>query len=165
MAAVEKQGLAVVAFHAFHFAEEDGVIPGWVLTDYVTGKFGQRAVQQGNSGGGPAITDAQEGVLFRGLFGLGEILGKRLLPFAKNTDAKAALRFKKREKSGIVIHTDENKKRIQRNRSEGVGGHAVYHTRIALDGNHGNARGKRARHSAKHHGVERRNGHGAYFSR
>jgi len=103
LAAVEKQGLAVVAFHAFHFAEEDGVIPGWVLTDYVAGKFGQRAVQQGNSGGGPAITDAQEGVLFRGLFGLGEILGKRLLPFAKNTDAKAALRFKKREKSGIVI--------------------------------------------------------------
>ena len=98
MAAVEEQRFSVVAFHGFHFADEDGVIAGRVFADDVARQFGQRAFQQWDSAGGPPITNAQAGMFFRGLFDFREILGERLLPScAKNGDTEAALRFQERE--------------------------------------------------------------------
>ena len=165
MAAVEEQGLAFVAFHAFYFAEEDGVIACGMFGDDVAGEFGEAAIEERNAAGGPAIANAEAGMLFRGLFEFGEILGECLLVFAQDADAKAALRFQEREKPGFVIYADENEKRIQRDRSEGIGGHAMHKSRAALSCNDGDAGGKRARYSAKRYGIERRNGHGAFFSR
>lgn len=45
MAAMEEERLAFVAYHAFDFAEEDGVIAGGVFADDVAGEFGEGAVQ------------------------------------------------------------------------------------------------------------------------
>ena len=49
MAAVEEQRFAFVGFHAFDFADEDGVIAGRVFSDDVARQFRERAVQERNS--------------------------------------------------------------------------------------------------------------------
>ena len=149
LAAVEEQRFAVVAFHAFYFTDEDGVIACRVFTYNVARQLGQRAFQQWDSAGGPPITNAQTGMFFWGLFDFREILGERLLASAKNADAEAAMRFQEGEKPGVVIHANENEKRIQRNRSEGIGGHAMHPSRRALNRNYSDARSKCAGYPAK----------------
>jgi len=163
LAAVEEQRVAVVAFHTFGFAEKDGVIAGRVFSDDVACEFGARVVKQRNSTRGSAIKNAQAGMFFRGLFDFREIFGDRLLASTKNADTEAAPQFREGKKPGVVIHADENKKRIQRNGGEGIGGHAMHQSGGALNRNYSDARGKGARHSAKRYGIERRNGHGSYF--
>ena len=149
MAAVEEQRIAVVAFHAFDFAEEDGVIAGGVFGDDVAGEFGERAIEQRNAAGGPAIANAEAGMLFRRLFKFCEILGERLLVFAQDADAEAALRFQEGEKPGVMADTGEDKKRFERNRREGIGGHAVDQARCTLSCDYGDSGGEGARDSAK----------------
>ena len=90
---MEEQRLAVMAFHAFYFAEEDGVIAGRVFSDDIAGEFGKGALEQRNAAGCPAIKNAEPGVFFCGLVEFREILGERLLVFAKNADSEAALGF------------------------------------------------------------------------
>jgi hypothetical protein len=165
LAPVEEQRLAVVAFHAFDFADEDGVITGRVFADNVAGQFGQRAFEQGNSGRGPTITNAEEGVIFGRLLAFGEMLGERLLSRAEDADAKAALRFQEGEKPRVVVYADEHEKRIEGDGGEGIGCHAMHHAGLALHCNNGDARGECARDAAKRYGIERRGGHGSFFSR
>ena len=160
MAAVEEQRIAVMAFHAFDFAEEDGVIAGGVFGDDVAGQFGEGAIEERNAAGGPAIANAEASMLFRGLFEFGEILGEGLLPFAQNADAEAALGFEVGEKPGVMADAGEDQKRFERNGSEGIGGHAVHHARIAFHGDHGDACCKCARDSTEGYGIERRDSHG-----
>jgi len=93
LAAVEEQRITVVAFHAFDFAEEDGVITGRVLADYVAGEFGEGAVQKRNPAGSPLIRNAEASIFFGRLVAFGEMLGEGLLSCPKNSDAEAALRF------------------------------------------------------------------------
>ena len=142
LAAVEEQWFAVVAFHAFHFADEDGVIPGQVFADDVACEFCERAPQHRNSGGGPTITNSEAGVGFGRLVAFGEMFRESLLAFTKDADTKAALRFEEGEKPGVVIHADENQKGIEGNRREGIGGHAVDHAGVAFYSNYGDARSK-----------------------
>ena len=91
MAAVEEQWFAVVAFHAFDFAEEDGVVASAMFADYFAGEFGEGTVEQGNSAGGPLIRDAEASIFFGRLVAFSEMLGEGLLPCTKNSDAEAAL--------------------------------------------------------------------------
>lgn len=146
---MEEQRLAIVAFHAFYFAEEDGVIACGVFGDDVAGEFREGAVEERNAAGGPAIANAEEGMLFRGLFEFGEILGERLLIFAQDADAEAALGFEVGEKPGVMADTGEDKKRFERNRREGIGGHAVDQARCTLGCDYGDSGGEGARDSAK----------------
>src|ERR1700738_4313558 len=90
LAAVEEQRFPFVAFHGFHFADKDGVIARRVFAYDVARQLRQRVVQQRNPTCCPPVANAQVGILFRCLLGFGEIFGERLLPFAKNTDTKAA---------------------------------------------------------------------------
>ena len=115
LAAVEEQRFPVVAVHAFDFADEDCVIAGWVFGDDVARQLCQGVVQQRNAAGGPTIANAEPGVFFRRLFDFREKLRERLLVFAKNVDAEAALRFEEGKKPGFVRNADENEKWIQRN--------------------------------------------------
>ena len=165
MAAMEEQRVAVVAVHAFNFAEEDGVIASGVFGHDVAGEFGEGTVQQRNAAGRPLIRNREASICFGRLVTFGEMLGEGLLSGTKNSDAEAALRFEERKQPGFVRDADENKKRIEGDRGEGIGGHAVHHARIAFDGNHGDAGGKGARDSAKDYGIERRDGHRAFDSR
>ena len=162
---MEEERLALVTVHAFDFAEEDGVIAGGVFGDDFAGELGECAVEEGNSAGCPLIRNGEASILFRRLIAFGEMLGEGLLSCAKNGDAEAALRFEEREQPSFVRNADENEKRIERNRGEGIGGHAVDYAGVAFDGNHRDARGKGARDSAKDYGIERRDGHGAFDSR
>jgi len=161
LAAVEKQRLAFAGFHAFDFADEDGVIAGGMFADDVAGEFGERTVQERNSAGGPLIRNAEASIFLRRLIALGKMLGESLLTRAENGDAKAALRFEERKQPGFVRDADQNEKRFQRDRGEGIGGHAVYHAGLALNSYHGYAGGECAGDSAKRYGIERRDGHGA----
>src|ERR1700757_2426064 len=156
LAAVEDQRIAVVAFHAFDFAEEDGVIAGGMFGDDVAGQFGEGAIEERNAAGGPAIANAEASMLFRGLFEFGEILGEGLLPFAQNADAEAALGFEVGEKPGVMADAGEDQKRFERNGSEGIGGHAVDKSGFALSSNYGDACCKCACDSTKRYGIERR---------
>lgn len=162
---MEEERLAVVAFHAFDFAEEDGVIAAGVFSDDVAGEFGECAVQERNTAGGPLIGNAEARIFFGRLVTLSEMLGEGLLSGTKNSDAEAALHFEKRKQLGFVRNADENEKRIERDGGEGVCGHAVDHAGVAFDGNHGDACGKGASDSAKDCGIERRDGHDAFDSR
>ncbi len=76
MAAVEEQRFPVVAFHAFDFADEDGVIAGRVFSDDGACQFGKPAFQERDSAGCPAIPNAQPSVFFRGLLDFREIFGE-----------------------------------------------------------------------------------------
>ena len=165
MAAVEEQRIAVMAFHAFDFAEEDGVIASGVFGDDVAGQFGEGAIEERNAAGGPAIANAEASMLFRGLFEFGEILGEGLLPFAQDADAEAALGFEVGEKPGVVADAGEDQKGFERNGREGIGGHAVHKSGFALSCDYGDACGEGARDSAKRYRIERRDSHGPYFSR
>jgi len=113
LAAVEEERLAIVALHAFDFAEEDGVIAGEVLGDHVASQFCKCAFQERNTGGSPAIANAEAGVGFGRLFAFGEMFGEGLLVFAEDADAEAALRFEEREQPGVVRDANENQKRIE----------------------------------------------------
>jgi len=165
LAAVEEQRVAVVAIHAFYFAEEDGVIAGRVFGDYVAGEFGEGAVQKRNPAGRPLIRNAEASIFFGRLVTFSEMFGEGLLSRTKNGDAKAALRFQKREQPGVMRDADENEKRIERDGGEGIGGHAVDYTGIAFDRYYGDAGDEGASDSAKGYGIERRDGHGAFDSR
>ena len=162
---MKEQGLAVVAFHAFDFAEEDGVIAGGVFSDDVAGEFGEGAVQKRNPAGRPLIGNAEASIFFGRLVALSEMLGEGLLSCTKNSYAEAALRFEKRKQPGFVRDADENEKRIERDGGEGICGHAVDHAGVAFDGDYGDSSGEGARDSAKGYGIERRDGHGAFDSR
>ena len=159
---MEEQWLAVVAFHAFYFADEDGVIACGVFGDDVACEFGEGAIEERNAAGGPAIANAEAGMFFRGLFQFREILGERLLPFAQDADAKAVLGFEVGEKPGVVTDAGEDQKGVERNGSEGIGSHAMDQARCTLGCDYGDAGGKGARDSAKGYGIERRDGHGGF---
>ena len=138
------------------------MIAGGVFGDDVAGEFGEGAIEERNATGGPAIANAEAGMLFRGLFEFGEILGERLLVFAENADAEAALGFEVGEKPGVVANAGEDQKWLERNGSEGIGGHAVDEARCTLSCDYGNAGGEGARDSAKGYRIERRDGHGGF---
>ena len=91
---------------------------------------------------------------FRRLIGFREMLGERLLVFAKNADAEPALRFQEGKQAGVLIHADENQRRIQGDRGEGIGGHAVDFAGSAFDGDDRDAGGKSAGHATKHFWVK-----------
>ena len=165
MAAVEEQRIAVVAFHAFYFADEDGVIACGVFGDDVACEFGEGAIEERNAAGGPAIANAEAGMFFRGLFQFREILGERLLPFAQDADAKAVLGFEVGEKPGVVTDAGEDQKRVERNGSEGIGSHAVHQAGRPLGRDYSDACGECAGYPAKRYGIERRDGHDGFFSR
>jgi len=149
LAAVEEQRVAVVTFHTFDCADEDGVIAGGMFANDVAGEFGQGTVQKRNAAGGPLIRNTEASIFFRRLIAFGKMLGESLLTRAENGDAEAASRFEERKQLGFVRDADENEKRIQRDRGEGIGGHAVYHAGLALHGDHGYAGGECAGDSAK----------------
>ena len=161
LASVIKERLAIAAIHIFDFADKYGVVTGGMFGDDFTGEVGERIVKKRNSRRGPVEANAQALFHFRSLFALREMVGERFLAFAKDADAKAALRFQEREKPRILIDTNENQQRIKRDGSEGVGGHAVHAAGFSLDGDDGDAGDKRAGDTAEHRWVERGDGHGA----
>jgi len=154
LAAMEEERLAIVAGHAFDFADEDGVIAGGMFRDEIAGEMGQRPFQQRNTALCPLKTDAQLLLDFGSLFAFREMLGEGLLAFAENADAKAALRFEERQKASIVGHANEDQKRLERDRSEGVGGHAMNAAGFAFDGDDGDAGGESARDTTEKGRIE-----------
>jgi hypothetical protein len=153
LGAVEEEGKAFVGGNGFDFAEEDGVVAGEMFRDEVTREMGQRIFQQGNAAGCPAKADTKLAIRVGSLIGLREMLGERLLVFAKDANTEATLRFQEGEQAGILIHANEDQWRIQGNRGEGIGGHAVDFAGSAFDGDDRDAGGKSAGHAAEHFWV------------
>ena len=159
LAAMIEERLACAAIHAFDFADEDGVVAGGMFGDDFTREVSERVVQKRDAGWGPVETNAQTLFHFRSLFALCEMVGKGFLAFAENADAKAALGFQEREQPGILINANENQQGVERNGSEGVGGHAVNAAGFPLNRDNRDAGGKRAGDSAERRVIEGRNGH------
>jgi len=165
LAALEEQRITFEAIHAFDFANENGVVTGRMLTYNVAGKMCERIMEQGNAGWRPVEADAQTRLCFRSLLALGKVLGEGFLPFAEDADAKTALGFKKGKKPRVLIYADENEKRVERDRSEGVGGHAVNLAGFALNSDDGDAGRERTGYAPKHRRAGRGNGHQDFISR
>jgi hypothetical protein len=159
VAAVEEERLALVAGHGFDFTEKDGVIAGGVFGDNVACEVRQRAIKERDAGFRPNEADAEEFFNFGGLLALGEMFGEGLLVVAQDADAETPLRFEEREKARVVGDADKDKERLEGNRSEGVGGHAVDLARFALDGDDGDTGGKGSRNAAEERRVESRDRH------
>ncbi len=117
-------------------------------------RWARASSNRGNAAGCPAEANAKLLIEFRRLIGFREMLGERLLVFAKNADAEPALRFQEGEQAGVLIHADENQRRIQGDRGEGIGGHAVDFAGSAFDGDDRDAGGKSAGHATKHFWIK-----------
>ena len=63
--------------------------------------------------------------------------------------AEPSLYFQIRKHSGVLIDADQDEQRIERNRSEGIGGHAMNVAGLPLDGNYGYARRKVSHNAAE----------------
>ncbi len=134
--------MAVGGVEAFDLGEEEGVIAGRMLGDDVAGEVREGILEERNAGIGVTKSYAEASGGFRVLNGLGEMLGDRLLGIAKYVDAEAVLFADVGEHARVVIDADENEQRIERDRGEGIGGHAVDEAGLALDGDDGDAGGK-----------------------
>ena len=156
---MEEEGLAVVTGHAFDFAEEDGVIAGGIFRDEIASEMREGAFQKRDARFRPLKTDAQLIFDFGGLLAFREMLGESLLMLAKDADAKAPLRFEEGEQAGVVGNTHEDEERLQRDRREGIGGHAMDAAGFALDGDDGDTRGEGARDATEECGVPSGSGH------
>src|SRR5258708_35276571 len=137
-----EQGLAVVDFGFNHFSDKNGVIAGKMRSRDFATQLEKRAFQYGNSAGSPAIMNGQA------LLGLGtrhafrEVFGHGFVTFLQHADAELFFLFQHGKNCRALFDTDQNQQGIERNRSEGIGGHPAHGAGSALDGYNGDACGE-----------------------
>src|SRR5216684_2935620 len=142
VAAEVEERLAIVDFDAFDFGDEDGVIAGDVGSDDVAGEVHQGVVEEWNAALRPTIANA-EIVFERGVvFGLREIFGDGLLIVLEDVHTETFVALHQGKELRGLTHADENKQGVQRDRGEGVRGHAVNLAGGALGGDYRDAGGE-----------------------
>jgi len=91
---------------------------------------------------------------------LREVLRDFVLIFLQNADTKAFLLLQNGEHAGAMVDADEDERRVERDRSERTGRHAMNLARRAFRGDDRDAAGKLTERLAEFDGCERRRGHG-----
>jgi len=110
----------------FDYGDEDGVVASVFGGVESTFEIGQRAVEHGSSVG--CADEARSGFGFGvlvGTVGAGVVLGDGALIFAEDVDAEAFFGMQMGVSAGVVIDADQDQQRVERDRGEGVGRHAV----------------------------------------
>jgi len=118
LATVVEERFAIVEIEGFHFTDEDGVVAGHMLRDYVAGEMSQSVFEQRNARVRPPKANPEAGIVGRILLRIGKEFGKMLLGIPENTDAEATLRFEIGKKARILIHADKDQKRVEGNGGE-----------------------------------------------
>jgi hypothetical protein len=134
VAAMVEQGISFAFVDTFYFADKDGVVASHVLCGHIARQPPKRSPKQRDAGVGPFKLHIQLPLLFGRRMRFGEMLRESLLITAQNVDAEPPLHFQKGKQLRLLIHAHENQKRIERNGSKGIGGHAMHFARFALHG-------------------------------
>jgi hypothetical protein len=122
---VENQWTAVGCFDLFYFADKNRVVSAVTCRDEFAVELRQRPLEHRRTALGVAEPDAQSLRGFAVLLNLGKIFRKLFLMFSKDIDPKSLLGMKERMSACRPIDADQHKKRLERNRSERVRGHAM----------------------------------------
>lgn len=138
----EDQRLTGKQFGGLNFSQKNRMVARDVGGDYPANDLRKGVFDKRNAGWRPAKTDAKTGFGFGSLFGLGEVDRDSLLMCFQNADAKKTVLFEKREEVAALVHANERQERIERDRREGIGGHAIGRTGGTSDGDDGDAGGE-----------------------
>ena len=144
VAAEVEKGATSVDFGGHDFAYEDCVVTGDVTGYNFACELDESVFENGNACGRPAKFDAQSAFFVFVLFGLREVLRDFILIFLQNADAEAFLLLQDCEHAGAMVDADQYKRRIERDRSERTGRHAVHFARGAFCGDDGDSASKLA---------------------
>jgi hypothetical protein len=155
LAAVVEERFAVAIADAFHFADENGVVTGHVFRGNIASELSERAGEDRDAAGGPFKLNIQLTLFLGRRVGLGEMLGESLLAATQDVHTETTLQLQEREELGVLIHADENQKRVEGNGREGVGGHAVDFAGFALDGDDGDTSGETSHDAAEEFWTQR----------
>jgi len=135
------------------------VVTGFVFGYNATGDLCKGVCEKRNSAGGPCKADPELRFESRILLRLGEIFGDCPLRGLQNVDGETTLGFEIGKQARVVIDADEHEQGIERDGSEGIGGHAVNLAGFAFDGDDGYTGSKAAHDSTEMLRRQRRSGH------
>src|SRR2546428_7397794 len=140
-------------FH--HFPDKNRVIAGEMRSHDFTAQLEERAFEYGNSAGSPAIVNGQALLGFSTLLAFGEVFGDGFVAFLQYAHTEPFFLFKHGKNGRALFDANQNQQGVERNGSEGIGGHPAYGAGSALDGYNGHTRGEMAESLSKLLGVER----------
>jgi hypothetical protein len=147
--AVVEKGFAFLELEALDFGNKNGVVSGNIGSNDIAGEMGKCVFKQRDACRGPLEANTEAGFLGRILFRFCKVFGDLLLRILQDVHAEAALGVEIGQKEGVVIDTDKDEKRIERNRSEGICSHPMDLARFSFDSEHRNAGGETAHHAAE----------------
>ena len=149
-----KQRLAFVHFRVLYFPDKDRMVAGNVRANDPAIHLKKCVIDDGSAAGRLPKMDAEPLFGFAAVFAFCEVFGNGFLTCFEDADAKMFFLFEQREHFRAVVDANENQHGIERDGSEGIGGHAVDLAGLALDGNHGDAGGEMAEGFAEFGGRE-----------
>src|ERR1700730_6621595 len=158
-AAEIEQRLSLVNLRIVDFRDKNRVIAAWMSGHSAATQLEQGIFQDRKAARGSGVTDGEALFGFRAVHAASKIFGDSLLPGFEHADPKAFFLLEERKDFRAVVDANQNQQWLERNGSEGVGGHILNFSGLALDGDDGDAGGKLAERFAKFQGGERRGGH------
>ena len=105
--------MAIANFERFHFADEDRVVARHVLRDDVASEMRQGVFQKRDTRVGPEEADPETRIVGTVLLRFSKKLGHALLGIPEYAYAKATFGFQVRQKAGVLVHTDQNQRRVE----------------------------------------------------
>ena len=158
-AAEIEQRLSFVNFGVVHFPQENCVITGKMRGYDSAAQLKQRILKDWKPIWRSGEVDGEALFGFGAMHSSGKIFGDGLLAGLQDADAEAFFLLKEGKDFGAVVNANENQQRVERNGGEGVGGHALNFSGLALDSDDSDTGGELAKRFAKFRGRERRRCH------
>jgi len=158
-AAEIEQRLSFVNFGVVHFPQENRVIARKMRGYDSAAQLKQRIFKDRQAARRSGEVDGEALFGFGAVHASRKIFGDGLLPGFEHADAEAFFLLEEGKDFGAVVNANENQQRVERNGGEGVGGHALNFSGLALDSDDSNTGGELAKRFAKFRGRERRRCH------
>lgn len=136
-------------FRFHYFSDKNGVITGKMGSHNFATQLEERAFEDRDSAGSPAIVNGEALLSFGSLGALREVFGDGFVAFLENADPEPLIFFQSGKNRCSFFNANQNQQWVERNGSEGIGGHAAHRTGSALDGDNGDSRCEMAERLAK----------------
>ena len=137
-----------------HFPDKNRVIACEMGGYNFATQLEERAFEDGDSAGSPAIVNGQALFCLGALRAFGEVFGDGFVAFLQHADTEPFFLFQHGKNGRALFDANQNQQGVERNGSEGIGGHAAHGTGSALDGYNGDSRGEMAESFSKLMGTE-----------
>src|SRR5229473_3072236 len=128
-----EQWLAFMNFGFRHFPDKNRVITCDMGSHNFAAQLEERAFQYGDSAGSPAIMNGQALLGLGALRTFGEVLRDGFVTFLQHADAELFFLFHHRKNCRALFDTNQNQQGVERNGSEGIGGHPAHGAGSAFD--------------------------------